>query len=103
MKYGKKKAAALGMLLVCGLLSGCGCGKKNGADESGEKVLQITITPEPSPTMSPEEANPDAVVTNGNITMVNEYLAGKAGSAGTEGADRTEDAAGTDGAEDSAE
>lgn len=44
-------------------------------DPASEQVLKISITPEPSPTPAPEEINPEAVVTNGNLTMVNSYLA----------------------------
>lgn len=74
-KEGKKmkKITVLSVLFLCVFLSGCGCGKKK-KDPAGEQVLKISITPEPSPTPKPEEVNQDAVVTNGNITMVNEYL-----------------------------
>lgn len=61
------------VLLGCCLISGCGCGKEK--DPEAEQVLEITITPEPTPTPEPSEINPDAVVVNGNLTMVNEYLA----------------------------
>jgi hypothetical protein len=36
-------------------------------------VIKIAITPKATPTEEPEKINPDAVVTNGSITMVNEY------------------------------
>ena len=49
-------------------------GKKK-TDPASEQVLKISITPEPSPTPAPEEIDPEAVVTNGNLTMVNSYLA----------------------------
>lgn len=68
-----KKITVLSVLILCVFLSGCGCGKKK-KDPAAEQVLKISITPEPSPTPKPEEVNQDAVVTNGNITMVNEYL-----------------------------
>lgn len=60
--------------LLCTALAGCGCGKKK-TDPASEQVLKISITPEPSPTPAPEEIDPEAVVTNGNLTMVNSYLA----------------------------
>ena len=72
-KITAKKITVLSVLFLCVFLSGCGCGKKK-KDPAGEQVLKISITPEPSPTPKPEEVNQDAVVTNGNITMVNEYL-----------------------------
>ena len=68
-----KKITVLSVLILCVFLSGCGCGKKK-KDPAAEQVLKNSITPEPSPTPKPEEVNQDAVVTNGNITMVNEYL-----------------------------
>lgn len=63
-------------LLAVSLLSGCGCGKKKEPDPEGQQVMKLTIAPEATPTPDPMEVNPDAVVTNGNVTMVNEYLAG---------------------------
>ncbi|MDO4272796.1 MAG: hypothetical protein Q4D16_03930 [Eubacteriales bacterium] len=55
-------------------ISGCGCGKKKEPDAQSQQVLKITITPSVAPTKAPDEMNPEAVVTNGNMTMVNEYL-----------------------------
>ena len=69
--YGRICQIALAVLLACCLLTGC----KKEKDPEGQQVMEITITPEPSPTPEPSEINPDAVVTNGNLTMVNEYLA----------------------------
>lgn len=74
IKYARKILLPA-VLTACSLVSGCGCGKEK--DPEGQQVLEITITPEPTPTPDPSEINPDAVVTNGNITMVNEYLAGE--------------------------
>lgn len=65
------------LLLSSSLLSGCGCGKKKEPDPETQQVLKISIAPEVTPTPNPAEVNPDAVVTNGNVTMVNEYLAGQ--------------------------
>ena len=81
-KITAKKIAVLSVLMFCAFLPGCGCGKKK-KDPAAEQVLKISITPEPSPTPKPEEVNQDAVVTNGNITMVNEYLT-KQGSSNEE-------------------
>ena len=65
------------LLLICSLLTGCGCGKKKERDKTSEEVVRISITPEVTPTPIPEQVNPDAVVTNGGITMVNQYLVEK--------------------------
>lgn len=74
MKNRKKRfLAVLPFCFLCLFAAGCGCGKEK--DEKEEKVMTITITPEPTPTPAPEEVNPDAVVKNGNIMMVNPYLA----------------------------
>lgn len=72
---GKILSLTVLLLLAC-IFSGCGCGKKKEADPEGQQVLKLTIAPEATPTPDPMEVNPDAVVTNGNVTMVNEYLAG---------------------------
>lgn len=72
-KFAFRKIAAVSMLLLCVFLAGCGCGKKK-KDPASEQVLKITITPEPTVTPKPEELDQSAVVKNGNITMVNEYL-----------------------------
>lgn len=81
MKKSYRKALFLMCILVsCSLVSGCGCGKKKDQDLEGQQVLQISITPQPTPTPDPAEVNPDSVVTNGNVTMVNEYLAGGQGN-----------------------
>ena len=69
-KMGNVCAAAV--ILASGILL-AGCGKKT--DPASEQVLKISITPEATPTAAPEEVDLAAVVTNGNITMVNSYLA----------------------------
>ncbi len=84
--------AVLALSLCLSFLAGCGCGKKKETDAASQEVLKITITPEPSPTTAPEELDKAAVVTNGNMTMVNEYLAGK--SRGTAYTRKSSDAAG---------
>lgn len=70
-----RKCLLAAVLLSCSLFSGCGCAKEK--DPESQQVMEITITPDPTPTPDPMEINPDAVVTNGNMTMVNEYLAGE--------------------------
>ena len=62
---------AAGVIMLC-ILSGCG--KKAEPEKEATEVIRISITPEATPTPEPEQVNQDAVVTNGNITMVNEYL-----------------------------
>lgn len=75
----KKLFLAAGLLAMTGvLLTGCGSKKKNAEDES---VIKISTAPEPTATPAPEEIDPDAVTTNGNLTMVNEYLAENGGEA----------------------
>ena len=75
MKLSARKVRAAGIFcLTACLLTGCGCGKAKEKDAMTEEVIKITITPEPTATPVPEQVNPDAVVTNGNVTMVNEYL-----------------------------
>ena len=65
-------AVILGMAVF--LLAGCGCGKAKEQDAMTQEVMKITITPEPTATPVPEQVNPDAIVTEGNVTMINEYL-----------------------------
>ena len=75
MKRRKRMVPAVVFLLcICTIFTGCG--KKKEIDAASTQVLEITITPEATPTPAPQEINSDAVVTNGNMTMVNEYLAG---------------------------
>lgn len=66
-----KKMFMFSVLLGCCFISGCGKEK----DPEAEQVLEITIAPELTPTPDPSEIDPAAVVTSGNLTMVNEYLA----------------------------
>ena len=76
MKKTYKKSLVILMVLVCcTLIGGCGCGKKKKPDDASTKVMQITITPEPTPTAAPEQISSEAVLKNGNLTMVNLYLA----------------------------
>ena len=56
------------------IMTGCGGGQKN-TDPASEQVLKISITPEPSPTPAPDTVDAAAVTSNGDISMVNLYLA----------------------------
>ena len=38
-------------------------------------MIKISTAPEPTATPDPKTVDPDAVTSNGNLTMVNEYLA----------------------------
>ena len=76
MKKQKKIICTAVVLCTC-LLFGSGCGKKKTEDAESSQVIQISIAPEQSEavTPTPQQTNSAAVVTNGNLTMVNEYLA----------------------------
>mgnify|MGYP002728050745 FL=1 len=90
----KKLFLAAGLLAMTGaLLTGCGSKKKNAEEES---VIKISTAPEPTATPDPKTVDPDAVTSNGNLTMVNEYLAdqstsGAADSTDTSAADSSTD------------
>lgn len=77
------------------LLTGCGSRKKTDAVDS---VIKISTAPEPTATPDPKTVDPDAVTMNGNLTMVNEYLAENGGAAlGSEAVTPTPAAAASDG------
>ena len=91
---GKKTAIVLTVLLAGVMLTGCG---KKAADAESTQVIQISVVP-PSPTSTPapDQVDSAAVTTNGNLTMVNEYLAdqstsGAADSTDTSAADSSTD------------
>ena len=90
----KKLFLVAGLLAITGaLLTGCGSKKKNAEEES---VIKISTAPEPTATPDPKTVDPDAVTSNGNLTMVNEYLAdqstsGAADSTDTSAADSSTD------------
>ena len=70
----KRKTVILCMLLLG--ISVSGCGKTREVDEASSKVIQISVAPEEtSPTPAPDQVASVAVTTNGNLTMVNTYLA----------------------------
>lgn len=66
------------MAMSAVLLTGCGSRKKTDAADS---VIKISTAPEPTATPDPKTVDPDAVTSNGNLTMVNEYLAENRGAA----------------------
>ena len=65
------------IFLACMLLVFSGCGEKE-KDPTKEEIIKISITPMPTATPAPSELAPEAVETEGNLTMVNEYLASHA-------------------------
>ena len=83
----KRKTVILCMLLLG--ISVSGCGKTREVDEASSKVIQISVAPEEtSPTPAPDQVASAAVTTNGNLTMVNTYLA-EQDAAGISSADET--------------
>lgn len=101
MKKNNFAVIALCMILSCALLSGCG--KKKEVDEASSQVIQISVAPEVTPTLAPDQVSSDAVVTNGNMTMVNEYLADQNTSAETVSDSSSNININTDSTEDSSE
>ena len=93
----KRKTVILCMLLLG--ISVSGCGKTRETDETSSKVIQISVAPEEiSPTPAPDQVDSAAVTTNGNLTMVNTYLAEQdaAGISSAESSDSQSDADSTD-------
>ena len=100
----KRKTVILCMLLLG--ISVSGCGKTREADETSSKVIQISVAPEEtSPTPAPDQVDSAEVTTNGNLTMVNTYLAEQdaAGISSAESSDSQSDADSTDNSVDSAD
>lgn len=91
---GKKTAIVLTVLLAGVMMTGCG---KKAADAKSTQVIQISVAP-PSPTSTPapDQVDSAAVTTNGNLTMVNEYLADQS----TSGAADSTDTSAADGSTD---
>ena len=96
----KRKTVILCMLLLG--ISVSGCGKTRKVDEASSKVIQISVAPEET---SPTPVASAAVTTNGNLTMVNTYLAEQdaAGISSAESSDSQSDADSTDNSVDSAD
>ena len=82
---GKKTAIVLTVLLAGVMMTGCG---KKAADAKSTQVIQISVAP-PSPTSTPapDQVDSAAVTTNGNLTMVNEYLADQSTSGAADSTD----------------
>ena len=95
MKISRRAVVILLTGLSCVIIAGCG--KKKELDAASSKVLPITVAaPSNTPTPSVEQVDSAAVTTNGNLTMVNEYLAdqstsGAADSTDTSAADSSTD------------
>ena len=96
MKRNKQKLIILCMILACITISGCG--KEKVVDEASSKVIQISVAPVVTPTPAPDQINADAVATNGNLTMVNGYLAGQSSTdtSNTSGESDLSDTSGTE-------
>ena len=79
MKINKKAIITICILAAAAAISGCG--KKSAPDAASSQVIQISVAPEETtPTPAPDQIDSSAVTTNGNLTMVNEYLAGPTAS-----------------------
>ena len=90
MMKSKQKIIVLRMVLLCITVSGCG--KTKATDEASSQVIQISLAPvNVTPTPDPDQINADAVTTNGNLTMVNGYLAEQDESAETDTSDSGND------------
>ena len=91
---GKKTAIVLTVLLAGVMLTGCG---KKAADAESTQVIQISVAP-PSPTSTPapDQVDSAAVTTNGNLTMVNEYLADQSTSGAADSTDTSAEDGSTD-------
>lgn len=79
MKINKKAIITICILAAAAAISGCG--KKSAPDTASSQVIQISVAPEETtPTPAPDQIDSSAITTNGNLTMVNEYLAGQTAS-----------------------
>lgn len=85
------------VMALCVIMAGCGCGQKK-SDPAAEQVMKISITPEPSPTPAPATVDASAVTTNGDISMVNLYIAENP-SAVTDNTTGSEESSNTDSAD----
>ena len=96
MKRNKQKIIVLCMIMACITVSGCG--KEKVVDEASSKVIQISVASVSTPTPAPDQINADAVATNGNLTMVNGYLAGQSSTdtSDTSGSSDTSDTSDTE-------
>ena len=79
MKINIKAIITICILAAAAAISGCG--KKSAPDAASSQVIQISVAPEETTqTPAPDQIDSSAVTTNGNLTMVNEYLAGQTAS-----------------------
>lgn len=79
MKINKKAIITICILAAAAAISGCG--KKSAPDAASSQVIQISVAPEETtPTPAPDQIDSSAITTNGNLTMVNEYLAENGGA-----------------------
>ena len=79
MKINKKAIITICILAAAAAISGCG--KKSAPDAASSQVIQISVAPEETtPAPAPDQIESSAVTMNGNLTMVNEYLAGQTAS-----------------------
>ena len=79
MKINKKAIITICILAAAAAISGCG--KKSAPDAASSQVIQISVAPEETTqTPAPDQIDSSAVTTNGNLTMVNESLAGQTAS-----------------------
>ena len=86
-KWIKGVILAVVLIVIAVFLGNCACGKKKASvpDEASQGVMKISPAPTPTPTEAPRRVSKDAVATNGNVTMVNEYLVQKGQSGTTDG------------------
>ena len=102
MKINKKAIITTCILAATTAISGCG--KKEAPDAASSQVIQISVAPEEvTPTPAPDQIDSSAVTTNGNLTMVNEYLAGQTTSTSSDTASETDSTTASDSAQDSTE
>ncbi len=71
----KKRVLLTACLLGTGLMLG-GCGSEKLEKEATE-VIELSITPKPTPTPEPVEDHPEAVAEKNGVTMINQYLMDK--------------------------
>lgn len=67
----KRASLLLLTIMLLSFLSGC---EKKELDPNETEVMKLYLTPVPTPTEAPKVNNPAAVITQGAITYVNEYI-----------------------------
>lgn len=98
MKKDKTTAITITAILILAAATAFGgCGKSKTTDKEASQVIQLSVAPEEAtPTPAPEQVDSAAVTTNGNLTMVNEYLAEQENSSASDTNTDTGSDAGTD-------